>query len=152
MAPLLHRAAITSVSYMSCGVLLLLLLQLFCSPLSGTIRMSRGQKKHLPTHLSWSSSKLYQLLPSTTIYSILPVHLRAWQSFYTISLQVLFRLPLGLQPSTSYSTHFFTYSMSSFRNICPYHHSLFCCSTKIILSIPSVSLNSLLGNLSSTLT
>ena len=46
--------------------------------------------------------------------------------------------------STSYSIHFFTQSVSSFRNTCPYHRSLFYCSTKIISSIPSLSLNSLL--------
>ena len=47
--------------------------------------------------------------------------LLAWQS----SLQVLFGLPLGLGPSTSYSLHFFT--QSSFRSTCPYQSSLFCC-------------------------
>ena len=35
-------------------------------------------------------------------------------------------LPLGLEPSTSYSIHFFTQSVSSFRSTCPYHHNLFC--------------------------
>jgi len=50
----------------------LLLLQLFYSLLSGTTWVSRYQKKHLPTHPSWSSSNLYQLLPSTTIHGILP--------------------------------------------------------------------------------
>ena len=42
--------------------------------------------------------------------------------------------------------------LSSFRNTCPYHGSLFCCSISIISSIPSLSLNSLLGTLSFTLT
>ena len=46
---------------------------------------------------------------------------RAWQSFPTVSLQV------GLAPSTSYCIHFFTRSLSSFRNTCPYHRYLFCC-------------------------
>jgi len=54
-------------------LLLLLLLQPFYGPLSGTTRVSWYQNKHLPTHLSWSSSNLYQLLPSTMIHSILPV-------------------------------------------------------------------------------
>jgi len=71
------------------------------------------------------------------------LNLRAWQSFYTTCLQVLFALPLGLEPSTSYSIHFFTQSLSSFRNTCPYHHSLFCCSTKVISSIPRLSLSTL---------
>ena len=80
------------------------------------------------------------------------IKLRAWQSFCTTSLHVLFGLPLGLEPSTSYSIHFFTQSVSSFRNTCPYHHNLFCCSISIISSIPSLSVNSLLGTLSFTLT
>jgi len=55
-----------------------------------------------------------------------------------------------------WSPHFFAQSVSSFRNTCPYHRSLFCCSTTIIPSIPrflvSLCLNSLLGTLSFTLT
>ena len=73
---------------------------------------------------------------------------RTWQSFSTISLQVFFGLPLGLAPFTSYSIHFFTQSLSSFLNTCPYHRSLFCCSTEIMSSNPSLSLNPLLGILS----
>ena len=38
-----------------------------------------------------------------------------WQSFCTTSFHVFFGLPLGLEPSTSYSIHFFTQSVSSFR-------------------------------------
>jgi len=38
--------------------LLLLLLLPYYGPLSGTTRVSRYQKKHSPTHLSWSSSNL----------------------------------------------------------------------------------------------
>jgi len=76
----------------------------------------------------------------------------AWWSFCTTFLHVLFGLPLGLEPSTSYSLHFFTQSVSSFRNTCPYHRNLFCCSINIISSIPSLSLNSLLGTLPFTLT
>ena len=82
------------------------------------------------SHLSWSSTILYQLPPS----------------FCTTSLQVLFGLPLGLELSTSYSMHFFTQSLSSFCNTCPYHCSLFCCSTEIMSSVPSLS--SVIGNLS----
>ena len=40
----------------------------------------------------------------------------------------------------------------SFRSTCPYHRNLFCCSINIISSISSLSLNSLLGTLSFTLT
>ena len=46
---------------------------------------------------------------------------------------------LCLKPSTSYSTHFFTQSVSSFRNTSLYHRSLFCCSTKIISSAQATS-------------
>ena len=73
--------------------------------------------------------------------------LRAWQSSLTTSLQVLF----GLEPSTSYSMHFFTQSLSSFRSTCPYQRSLFCCNTNAMSSIHSLSLSSLLGSLSFSL-
>jgi len=49
------------------------LLRPFCGPLSETSRVSRYQKEHSPAHLSWLSTILYQLLPSTTIHSILRV-------------------------------------------------------------------------------
>ena len=126
--------------------------QSFYGPLSGSTRVSRYQKKRSPAHhpdhnpifisffrLLWSiASSLFKL--------------RAWQSFFTTSVHVLFGLPFGLEPSTSYSIHFFTQSVFSFHNICPYHRNLFCCSINIISSIPSLCLNSLLGTLSFTLT
>jgi len=52
----------------------------------------------------------------------------------------------------SYSIHFFTQSLSSFRNTCPYHRSLFCCSTENMSSNSSLPLNSLLGTLSCNFT
>jgi len=42
--------------------------------------------------------------------------LRAWQSFCTTYFHVLFGLPLGPEPSTLYSIHFFTQSVSSFHS------------------------------------
>ena len=72
---------------------------------------------HYPTfisffHVLWSiASSLFNLC--------------ALQSFCTTSVEVLFGLPLGLKPSTSYCIHFFTQSVSSFRNTCPCHRSLF---------------------------
>ena len=95
-------------------------------------------------HLSWSSIVPYLLLPSNTIHGILPVQSTCLTVFSTISLQVFFGLRLGQASSTSYSIHFFTQSLSSFLNTCPYHHSLFCCSTEIMSSNPSLSLNPLL--------
>jgi len=68
----------------------------------------------------------------------------ALQSFSTISLQVFFGLPLGLAPSTSYSVHFFTQSLSSFCNTCPYHRNLFHCSTKNMCICPVHLMSSLL--------
>jgi len=89
-------------------------------------------------HLLWSmASSLFNLC--------------AWQSFRTTSVQVLFGLPLGLAASTLYSIHFFMQSLSSFCSTCLYHCNLFCCSTEIIPSYPSLSLNCLLGILSFTL-
>ena len=55
---------------------------------------------------SWSSTNLYQLLPSTTIHSILLVQITCLAIFLHNlfpSFHVLFGLPLGLEPSTSYS-------------------------------------------------
>jgi len=126
--------------------------QPFYGPLSGTTQMTWYQKKHTPTHhpdhhpIFISFFHLLQSIASSLF------KLRAWQSFYTTSFHVLFGLPLGLEPSTSYSIHFFTQSVSSFCNTCTCHRNPFCCCTKIIWSIPSFSLNSLLGTLSFTLT
>jgi len=83
----------------------------------------------------------YQLPSSTTNHSIIP----AQSTYLAISLHnhVLFGLPLGLEPTTSCSMHFFTQSLSSFRNTCPYHRSLFCCSSDVMSTMTSLSLNSL---------
>ena len=63
------------------------------------------------------------------------------QSFCTTSVQVLFGPPLGLEPSTSYSIHFFTHTISACFAVVPRLYHLFL-----------VSLNSFLGTLSFTLT
>jgi len=119
--------------------------------LSGTTRVSWYQKKHSPTHTyrgHQSSFICFIHLLLSMASSLFSPH--AWQSFSTISVQVIFGLPFGLAPSTSYSIHFFTQSLSSFCNTCQYHHNLFRCSTKIMSSNPglSLSLNALLGTLS----
>jgi len=120
-------------------------------PLSGTNRVSRHQKKHSPTHHPEHHPVFISFFHLLRFIASSLFKLRAWESFCTASLHVLFGLPLGLEPSTSYSIHFFTQSVS-FRNTCPYHCNVFCCSINIISSIPSLSLNSLLGTLSLTLT
>jgi len=125
-------------------LLLLLLLQPFSGPFSGTTWMSWY---HSPTHTypDHQSSFICFLHLLQSIASSL-FNLR------TTSLQVLFGIPLGLEPSTSHSIHFFTQSLSFFHNTCPYRRNQFCCSIKIMPSNPSLSLNSLLGMLSFILT
>ena len=105
--------------------------------------MSRYQKKHLPTHhpdhrpIFISFFHLLRSIASSLF------KLCARQSFCTTSFHIVFGLPLGLE----LFIHFFTQSVSSFCNTCPYHCSLCCCSISIISSIPSLSLNSLLVTL-----
>ena len=116
-----------------------------------TPRVGRYQKKHSPTrthpdHRTHFINFLH-LLRSIASWVL---SLRARQSSLTTSLQVLFGLPLCLGHSTSYSMHFFTQS-SSFRSTCSHQRSLFCCNTNTMSSIPSLSLRSLLGNLSFSL-
>ena len=89
-----------------------------------------GTRRNIHTHRGHQSSQ--------STYSIYydRWHLRIQSTCSTvsstISLQVFFGLPLGLVPSTSYSIHFFTKSLSSFRNTSPYQCNLFCCSTEIM--------------------
>jgi len=99
----------------------------------------------VPEETFTHSSVLIIVRPLSASSSVF--NLRAWQSFCTTSLHVLFGLPLGLEPSTSYSMHFFTQSLSSFRNTCPYHHSLFC-SVPRLYYLFLISLSSSLGTLS----
>jgi len=109
--------------------------------LSRTIQVSWYQKKHSPTHTYYdhqSSLICFLHLLWSTASSLF--NLRAWQSFSTIPLQVFFGLPLVLAPSTSYSMHFFTQSLSSFCSTCLYHRNLFCCSTEIMSSNPHSTL------------
>ena len=103
---------------------------------SGTTRVGRFQKKHSPTHT------MRHPLSTSSIYTSSLFNFCAWQSFSTISLQVLFGLPLSFGPCTSSCMHFFTQSSSSFRNTCPYQHSsLFCCNTNAVSSIPNLSVS-----------
>jgi len=120
---------------------------------SWTTRVGQYQKKHSPTHThpDRRTSFIIFLHLQRSMASSLFI-LRAWQSSQTTSLQVLFGLSLGLGPSTSYFIHFFTQSSSSFHSTSPYHRSLFCCKTNAMSSVPSLSLSSLLGSLSFSLT
>ena len=126
--------------------------QPFNGRLSRTTRVGRYQKKHSPAHThpgQRTSFITFLYLQRSTASSLFS--LRACQSSRTTSFQVLFGLPLGLEPSTSYSMHFFTQS-SSFCSTCPYQRSLFCCNINAMSSTPSLSLSSLLGRLSFSLT
>ena len=123
---------------------LLLLLQPFTALCPGLPEWA-DTRRHIhpltyPDHHHPIFISFFHLLRSIASYLF---NLRAWQSFCTTSVQVLFGLPLGLEPSTSYSIHFFTRSVSSFCNIFFYHRSLFCCSINMISSIPSLSLSQL---------
>jgi len=92
--------------------------QPFYGPLSGTTPVSRYQKKHSPTHRPDHHPIFISFfhLPRSITSSLFKLH--AWQSFCTTSFHVFFGLPLGLEPTTSYSIHFFTQSVSSFRSTC----------------------------------
>jgi len=118
--------------------------------LSRTSRVSRYQKKQplIRTYRGHQLSSLICFLPLLRSMASSLFNLCAWQSFSTISLQVLFGLPLGLAPSTSYSIHFFTQSLSSFCSTYSYHRNLFCYSTEIMSSNPSLFVNPLLGTVS----
>ena len=110
------------------------------------------EETFIDSHSSFSSTILISFLhlPRTIASSLL--NPRTWQSLCTTSNYVLFSLPLGLEPTAPYSIHFFTQSLSSFRNTCPYHRNLFCCSSDVMSTIPSLSLISLFGTLSFNLT
>ena len=97
--------------------------QPFNGPLSRTTWVGWYQKKHSPTHTypdhPTSFINFLHLLRSiaSSLFS-----LRAWQSFSTTSVQVLFGLSLGLGPSTLHCILFFTQWLSSSRSTCLYHH------------------------------
>ena len=94
--------------------------QPFYGPLSWTTQVSRYQKKHSPAHHPDHHPIFISFFHLPRSIASFLFKLRAWQSFCTTSFHVLFGLPLGLEPSTSYSIHFFTQSVSSFRSTCPY--------------------------------
>ena len=110
------------------------------------------EETFIHSHPSCSSTILISFLHLLRIMASSLLNPRTWQSLCTTSNHVLFGLPLGLEPTTSNTIHFFTQSLSSFRNTCPYHRNLFCCSSDVMSTIPSLSLNSLFGTLSFNLT
>jgi len=118
--------------------------------LSATTRISQYQKKHSPSHTYCRhQSSLICFIRLLRFMASSLFNLHTWQSSSTISLQVFFGLPLGLAPPLHtpyisspnqcllFAAHAHTIS-----------HSLFCCSTEIMSSKPSLSLNPLLRTLS----
>ena len=84
---------------------------------SGTTQVGRYQKKQKrsPTHTHHDDrTSIVNFLHLLRYIASSLFSLSARQSSLTTSLQVLFGLPLGLGPSTSYSMHFFTQSLPSF--------------------------------------
>jgi len=98
--------------------------QPFYGPLSGTTRASRYQKKHSPTHQPDHHPVFISFFHLLRSIAASLFKLRVWQSFCTTYYNILFGLPLGLEPSTLYSIHFFTQSVSSFHNTCAYHRTV----------------------------
>ena len=73
----------------------------FYGPFSGTTWVSQCQKKDSPTHHPDHPAFIsFFYIPRSIASSLFKLH--AWQSFSTTALHVLFGLPLGLEPSTSY--------------------------------------------------
>jgi len=97
------------------------------------------------SHLSWSSVIPYLLSSSVAIHGILPIQFTCLTVFFH-NLCPSF-LCYTSWPGTLNFIHFFAQSLSSFRSTCPYHCNLFCCSTEIMSSNPSLSLNPLLETL-----
>jgi len=101
------------------------------------------------SHFSWSS-----IIPSASSICYdswhLPCSIYVPGSVFAQSLQVFFRLPLGLVPSTSYSIHFVTnYCLVLNHMPIPLQPATY--STEIMSSNPSLSLSPLLGTLSFSL-
>ena len=121
--------------------------------LSGTTRVSRYQKKHSLTHThrghqsSLSAFSIYYdpWYPPYSIHMLYSLFPQSLSKFCLVYL-------LAWYPSTSYSIHFFTQSLSSFHSTWPYDRNLFCCSTEIMSSNSSLPLNSSLGTLSCNFT
>ena len=117
--------------------------------LSGTTRVSQYQKKHSPTHTyhDHQSSLICFLHLIRSMASPL-FNLCAWQSFFIISLQFFFGLPLQfLAWHPPLHTTYISSPVIVFflQHTCPYHRNLFYCNSEIMSSNPSLTLNPSLG-------
>jgi len=115
--------------------------------LSGTTQVSRYQKKHSPTHTCHG----HQSSPSASFIYYDPwrplFNLHAWHVFF-YNLCPSFLWSTSWPGSLHIILHTFLHQIIDFLSQqCPYHHNMFCCSTEIMSSNPSLSLNPLLGTL-----
>jgi len=124
----------------TCILLLLLILLPFYGPLSGTTWLSQYQKNIHPVtpiliinHLL-SASTIYcnPWHPPCSIYTSDTLFAQSLSKFSSILLIWQWHPPLHIPYI------FFTQSLSSFRITCLYHCNLFCYSTEIIPSNPSL--------------
>jgi len=125
--------------------------QPFNNQWSATTRVGRYQKKHSPTHTHPGlRTSFINFLHLPTIHGILCVQF----TFLAVLFDNLSPGPLW-SPFWSWTLYFilhaFLHLVIIFCSTCPYHHSLFCCNTNAVSSIPSLSLSSLLGNQSFSL-
>jgi len=115
--------------------------QTFYGSLSGTTWVSWYQKKHSPTytypdHQPSASSIYYDPWhPRCSIYVLDSVFQQSLSKFSLVYL-LAWHPPLHTPYISSLKW------LTSFRSTCLYHRNLFCCSIKIVSSIPSLSLNS----------
>jgi len=100
--------------------------------------VSQYQKKHLPYPLTpiVIINHPFLLTPSITIHSIFPVQFTCLAIFFHNLCPSFLS---SSWPGTLHFIHFFTQSLSSLRTTCPYHRNLFCCSTELMSSNPSLS-------------
>jgi len=118
--------------------------------LSGTTCMSRYQKKHSPTHTyRGHQSSLISFLHLLRSMASSLFNLRAWQSFFTMSLQAFFGLPLWHPPlHTPYIS-----SPNHCLLFAAHAHATATCFAVVprLYHLILVSLNPLLGTLSCSL-
>jgi len=79
----------------------------------------------------WSASSIY--------YDFCPIYVPGSLFAQPLSKSSLVYLFVWTLQFISYSIYFFTQSLCSFRNTCPYKCNLFCCGTNIMFSIPCLS-------------
>ena len=114
----------------------------FNGPLSGTTQLGQYQKKHSPTHTH----------PDHQTSFINFIHLLLLVQFtcLVVLLHNLSPGPLGLEPSASYSIHFFTQLLLPLASCA---HTIATCFAEVLkVCHLFLSLNSSLGNLPFTLT